>query len=88
MPPGQPGACSAAPSPSPSHRLLTIRPPFPLAPQYDYNQVARAINQGLEMSPDELTTRWKDLNAHVVDHTAQAWAKSAPQPLASHTPTT
>lgn len=40
------------------------------------------------MSPDELTTRWKDLNAHVVDHTAQAWAKSAPQPLASHTPTT
>ncbi|CED85313.1 Trehalose-6-phosphate synthase component TPS1 and related subunits [Phaffia rhodozyma] len=57
-----------------SYSYSSFRSCLPVNP-YDYSQVARAINQALTMGEEEKKTRWTELNAHVVDHTAQAWAR-------------
>ncbi|KAF7729031.1 threalose-6-phosphate phosphatase [Apophysomyces ossiformis] len=52
---------------------------------WDYVGVAKAINDALNMSPEEKLTRHIQLYNHVTDHTASFWAHSFVKALVSST---
>ncbi|KAL7411649.1 glycosyltransferase family 20-domain-containing protein [Mrakia frigida] len=57
-----------------SYSYSSFRSCLPVNP-WDYSQVSDAIHRALTMSDAEATDRWTELDNHVKDHTAQAWAR-------------